>query len=69
MNYATTKEKIKEIADYLQILGDSDRLKQVIRDELEEVVTEFGDDRITEIVDSQHDLSVEDLITREGQPG
>ena len=59
------QEKIKEIADYLQILGDSDRLKQVIRDELEEVVTEFGDDRITEIVDSQHDLSVEDLITPE----
>jgi DNA gyrase subunit A len=59
------QEKIKEIADYLHILGDADRLKQVIREELEEVVAEFGDERITEIVDSQHDLSVEDLITPE----
>jgi len=59
------QEKLKEIADYLHILGDSDRLKQVIREELEEVVEEFGDERITEIVDSQHDLSVEDLITPE----
>jgi DNA gyrase subunit A len=59
------QEKLKEIADYLHILGDSDRLKQVIREELEEVVEEFGDERLTEIVDSQHDLSVEDLITPE----
>ena len=59
------QEKLKEIADYLHILGDSDRLKQVIREELEEVVEEFGDERVTEIVDSQHDLSVEDLITPE----
>ena len=46
-------------------MGDADRLKQVIREELEEVVAEFGDERLTEIVDSQHDLSVEDLITPE----
>ncbi len=59
------QEKLKEIADYLHILADSERLKQVIREELEEVVEEFGDERLTEIVDSQHDLSVEDLITPE----
>ena len=58
-------EKLREIADYLDILADPDRLKLVIREELEEIVTEFGDDRVTEISASQHDLTVEDLITEE----
>ena len=59
------QEKLREIADYLEILSDSDRLKLVIREELEEIVTEFGDERRTEITASQHDLTVEDLITEE----
>ena len=58
-------DKIAEIADYLDILGDPDRLKQVIREELEELVEEFGDERKTQISDSAHDLTVEDLITEE----
>lgn len=58
-------DKIAEIADYLEILSDPDRLKQVIREELEELVEEFGDDRKTQITDSAHDLTVEDLITEE----
>jgi DNA gyrase subunit A len=58
-------DKVAEIADYLDILGDPDRLKQVIREELAELVDEFGDDRLTEISDSPHDLKVEDLITEE----
>ena len=58
-------DKIAEIADYLEILSDPDRLKQVIREELEELVEEFGDDRKTQISDSAHDLTVEDLITEE----
>ena len=35
-------DKIAEIADYLEILSDPDRLKHVIREELEEVVEEFA---------------------------
>ncbi|WP_116368705.1 DNA gyrase subunit A [Parahaliea mediterranea] len=58
-------EKLAEIADYLEILADPDRLKLVIREELEEIVTEYGDERLTEITASQHDLTVEDLITEE----
>lgn len=58
-------DKLVEIADYLEILQDPDRLRQVIRDELKELVEEFGDDRLTEITDSPHDLKVEDLITEE----
>jgi DNA gyrase subunit A len=59
------QEKLAEIAGYLDILGDSERLKQVIREELLEIVEAFGDERRTEITDSAHDLTVEDLITQE----
>ena len=59
------QDKLREIADYLEILADPERLKLVIREELEEIVTEFGDERRTEITASQHDLTVEDLITEE----
>ena len=59
------QEKLREIADYLDILVDAERLKLVIREELEEIVAEFGDERRTEITASQHDLTVEDLITEE----
>ena len=59
------QEKLVEIADYLEILGDSVRLKQVIREEMLEVVENYGDERRTEITASQHDLTVEDLITEE----
>ena len=58
-------DKVAEIADLLDILGDPDRLRSVIREELEELVADFGDERLTEITDSAHDLTVEDLITEE----
>ncbi len=57
--------KLEEIAEYQDILGDLVRLMSVIREELEAVVEEFGDERRTEIVESQHDLTVEELITEE----
>jgi DNA gyrase subunit A len=59
--------KLEEIADYQDILADLGRLMSVIREELEAVVEEFGDPRRTEIVESQHDLTVEDLITEENR--
>ena len=57
--------KLEEIAEYQDILGDLTRLMTVIREELEAVVEEFGDERRTEIIESMHDLTVEDLITEE----
>ena len=59
------QEKLAEIADHLEILDDTFRLKQVIREELLEVVENYGDPRRTVITASQHDLTVEDLITEE----
>ncbi|MBT5387990.1 MAG: DNA gyrase subunit A [Porticoccaceae bacterium] len=57
--------KLEEIADYQDILGDINRLMSVIREELEAVVEEFGDERRSQIIESQHDLTIEDLITEE----
>jgi len=59
------QEKLAEIGEYLEILADADRLKQVIREEMLEIVENYGDQRRTEITASQHDLTVEDLITEE----
>jgi DNA gyrase subunit A len=59
------QEKLAEITDFLEILSDPERLKLVIREELEAVVREYGDERLTEITASQQDLTVEDLITEE----
>ncbi len=57
--------KLDEIADYQDILGSITRLMSVIKEELEAVLEQFGDERRTEIIESQHDLTVEDLITEE----
>jgi DNA gyrase subunit A len=62
---AEYQEKVTEIAGYLEILGDPDRLMVVIREELQEIREEFGDERRSEIIESQHDLTVEDLIPEE----
>jgi len=59
------KELIRQIAGYLEILGNQERLMEVIREELEEINDEYGDERRTEITASSHDLTVEDLITEE----
>lgn len=56
---------LENIQDYIEILSNAKRLMQVIRDELLAIKTEFGDERRTEIIGAQQDLSVEDLISEE----
>ncbi len=56
---------IKAIDQLLMILSDPDRLHSVIRDELIQVKEQFGDIRRTDIMDSQQDLTHEDLIEEE----
>ena len=53
------------IKELLDILASPDRLMEVIRDELLEMRTQFGDARRTEIMASREDLTIEDLITEE----
>jgi DNA gyrase subunit A len=59
------EERLEEIAEYLLILGSSERLMDVIRAELVAIVEEYGDERRSEITTSKMDLTVEDLITEE----
>ena len=59
------KELINQITDYLDILTNKSRLISVVRDELVSVRDEYGDERRTEIVESQLDLTMEDLISEE----
>ncbi|CUB02393.1 DNA gyrase subunit A [Marinomonas fungiae] len=56
------KSLIDLIAELLEILGNPDRLMEVIREELEEARDQFGDVRRTEILTSKQDLTIADLI-------
>ncbi len=62
---AEYRERLDQIAEYLTILGDPQRLLDVIREELKELIEGYGDERRTEIIESKRDLSAEDLITEE----
>ena len=59
------KELLTEIAELLHILNSADRLMEVIREELERVKAEFGDERRTEITAASGDINIEDLIAQE----
>ena len=59
------KDLLDVIAELLRILGSSERLMEVIREELEAIRDEFGDERRTEITAASHDIDLEDLIERE----
>lgn len=59
------EELLLLIKELLAILASPERLMQVIRDELVDIKTQFGDERRTEITASQDDLTIEDLITEE----
>lgn len=53
------------IADYIEILSSTARLFEVIREELEAVREEYGDERKTQILDHHLDLTTADLISPE----
>ncbi|MDE8157915.1 DNA gyrase subunit A [Erysipelothrix rhusiopathiae] len=50
------------IVDFKDILANHDRLLTIIKDELIEIKTKFGDDRRSEIVEADIDMLDEDLI-------
>ncbi|MEP4889721.1 MAG: DNA topoisomerase (ATP-hydrolyzing) subunit A [Aliiglaciecola sp.] len=62
---AEYKELLDVIAELLLILSSSERLMEVIREELELIRDEYGDVRRTEITAATHDIDMEDLIERE----
>lgn len=62
---AEYEEKLILISGYLEILGNPERLMNVIREELEVICNDYGDERRTVIQQSMTDLTHEDLITEE----
>ncbi len=63
--FAEYRSILTRIDDLNEILASKARLYQVIREELEEIKKQYHDPRRTEIVSSQQDLTMEDLITQE----
>ncbi|MEJ4113167.1 DNA gyrase subunit A [Corynebacterium kroppenstedtii] len=59
------KELELTIADLKDILARPERQRQIVRDELEEIVNNYGDERRTQIIAATGDVSEEDLIARE----
>ncbi len=59
------REIIDTIAELMEILSNPQRLMAIIREELVEIRDEYGDERRTEIVETQEDLTMEDLITEQ----
>ncbi len=59
------RELIDTIHQLSEILTNPERLSQVIRTELQDIRTQFGDARRTEIIQTQVDLTLEDLIPEE----
>ncbi|WP_299198471.1 DNA gyrase subunit A [uncultured Amphritea sp.] len=62
---AEYRDLLERIAELLAILNSPERLMEVIREELEQIVEEFGDERRTDIIASQQDFTVADLIAEE----
>ncbi len=54
-----------EIADLEDILANPPRQRQIVSDELTEIVDKYGNDRRTQIIAADGDLSMEDLIPDE----
>ncbi|GAA3001277.1 DNA gyrase subunit A [Streptosporangium longisporum] len=53
------------ITDYQAILASPERQRTIIQDELAELVGRYGDERRTEIIAYEGDMSIEDLLAEE----
>ena len=59
------EDLMAKIADYEDILASPERQRQIVGDELGEIVERYGDERRTEIVAFDGDVTDEDLIAEE----
>ena len=58
-------ELMVRINYYLELLGDENKLRAVLREELIQIRDKFGDERKTEIQDIEDEIDIEDLIEEE----
>jgi DNA gyrase subunit A len=56
---------LKDIARYKKILSDERFVLNIIKDELTQIKEEFGDRRLSEIVEATSEISIEDMIVEE----
>jgi len=56
---------LKDIARYKEILSDERFVLNIIKDELTKIKEEFGDNRLSEIVEATSEISIEDMIVEE----
>jgi DNA gyrase subunit A len=59
------KNVLMDIARFKEILASERLVLQIIRDELGEVKEQYGDHRLTEIVEETREISIEDMIAEE----
>ena len=52
------------IAELTSILADENKVKEIIKNEMLEIKRKFADDRRTDIIDSEEEIDIEDLIER-----
>src|SRR3954470_18730350 len=55
-------EKLERIGELRDLLGDEDKVLELIKEELREVSSAYGDERRTEIAASEDEIDIEDLI-------
>ncbi|MBQ4137073.1 MAG: DNA topoisomerase 4 subunit A, partial [Clostridia bacterium] len=53
-----------KINELVEILGDENKVKEVIKEELLQIKDKFSDERRTDIVEAEDDIDLEDLIER-----
>jgi len=59
------EELMKQIEWFQQVLGNEKLVLKIIRDECEEIRTQYGDARRTEIIEAPDEILPEDMITPE----
>src|SRR5437588_255276 len=59
LEYNDLVERIKELRE---ILGDEAKVRDLIKEELQEISDRYGDERRTEIVHAEGEIDIEDLI-------
>ena len=52
------------VSDLRSILGDPEKVKQIIKDEMNEIKRKFNDERRTEITEAYGEIDLEDLIEK-----
>ena len=56
---------LKDIARFKEILSDEHFVLNIIKDELTKIKEDFGDNRLSEIVEATSEISIEDMIVEE----